>query len=114
MSNTKRIFIRGKVPFDIYQNEEARSYLGFMNAPSFGIRIAFHDEEYVPNEHGGKTATYSFAIDGIEAVRIEFIIDMCQAFERAGGTIEGLTVMDIDGPEDLSSYVLEAIRLRVK
>lgn len=100
MSNTKEVSIEGTMPFCITDSDKARSWLGFMAAPSFGLRIAYSNHRYIPNERGGKTATYDFTISGIEAVRYELLDEMLKDFMAAGTHIYVAKVRDLDNDGD--------------
>lgn len=99
MSNVKDIIIRGEVPFNVANNDDAAKWLGILNGPSIGIRITYGNRRFVLNGVG-KTAMYRFSIEGQEAVRYEWIKKIIADFITAGGTVDYAMVRDIenDGP----------------
>lgn len=109
MANTKNITISGKIPFTCDQHHYMRSYLGMMNAPSFGLRITYgRNPSYVRNNHGGETAVYDFQITGQEAVSGPWIEGLLQAIIDCGGSALYVGVQDIDGPQTLHYTIPQA------
>ena len=69
MANVSEVDIEGWMPFDIVQHEDARTWLGIMNGPSYGLRITYGEVGKGPeNDHGGHTTYYRFQITGSEAI----------------------------------------------
>lgn len=98
MSNVKEISASGIMPFDVYEDVAAISWLGLMNCPTIGIRITYGESHYEPNTDGsnGKTAYYRFTIEGLEAMRWEMLQRMKAEFEAAGVRFDRFDIDDIE------------------
>lgn len=108
MSNTKEVWIEGQMPFNVYENADAKGWLGLMNSPSVGIRISYADYHWKALPNGGKLAMYEFTIKGREAMRYDAFFKMCKDFKAVGAEITKLMLMDLDdnGPwEDYISHI---------
>lgn len=85
MANVKEVFITGTMEYDAGENEELLEFLGVMNTPSFGIRIAYGGVALMmPNSYGGRTAMYDYTVSGEEAVRDEWIKKLVSLLESVG------------------------------
>lgn len=96
MSNVKQVIVRGVLPFHIDQDERARSWLGHLNAPSYGLRIKYAAHYLVDNDRGGKTTMYEFTIAGTEAIAFAAYDDLIDALEAAGARIDVHDCTDIE------------------
>lgn len=108
MANTHQVVIRGELPFHITEHEESRNWLGLMNGPSFGLRVSYGRERYIPNKNGGKTATFEFSIEGTEAIWDSGLLALIKAFEDGGATISYAVAKDLDFPTDWYSLIGES------
>lgn len=73
MANVHEFRIEGTVPFNYLSempDEDAAFFARFVFSPTTGLvmHVDRRSEFYVPNEHGGRTATYRFRLVGEEAV----------------------------------------------
>lgn len=100
MSNIKLIDCSGTLPWDVNGDEKLLAFIGQMNLPIFGIEISFLDSKHIPNQWGGITLTYRYQIVGEEAVRLEWIEELLAGILRVGGTVDHLTVKDIEAPQE--------------
>lgn len=100
MSNCKQVLIRGVMPFNIYEHDESAKWLGMMNSPCIGIKIAYGDSHYQPNARGGKTAMYDFTITGTEALSFRSFEAMVHDFENGGSIINKIEIVDIEDGHD--------------
>jgi len=96
MANVKSIHIEGWMPFNIYEDEQAKGWLGLMNSPSIGFRVSYGRQKLEPNDKGGKTTFYHFFISGQEAMRFEAFERMVEDFKAAGCVIEEQFVEDLE------------------
>jgi hypothetical protein len=101
MSNVHEIIITGKAPFDITTRARAipaaLSFLADLAGPSIGLRIEYLGEpEMRPNDHGGRTAFYSFQITGREAVSSAWIVSSCRRLRRLGVEFSTVIFRDIE------------------
>lgn len=109
MANTKCIQICGTIPYNCTENEETLRLLGQLNAPSFGLKISYGQQKFVPNMDldpntpftSGKTAVYDFVIQGNEAVSNKWIRWAILALKACFGTVDEVTVFDIDNSNEL-------------
>jgi hypothetical protein len=101
MSNIKSVNLSGKAPFDLYQDEKLASQLAFLNSPCSGLRISYSPApaDYLPNSHGGRTARYSFTLQGQEAVSIGWLETFVHHLEEQGGEINQGSIYDIEANE---------------
>jgi len=108
MPNTKRVFIEGFMHFaaettfngeDFKEDERdsvAMELLGFLNLPTWGIRITYDGLEVkVPNKHAGETAFCHYVIRGTEAVATSTLQTWITALERVGVVLL-VSVFDMD------------------
>ena len=101
MANVARVVVEGWAPFDIAQHDEARGWLGVMNTPSYGLRIAYGGEAYGPvNEHGGRRSYTHFSVAGEEAIWDSSVKALVEAFVQAGCVIEDARHMDMEYDPD--------------
>ncbi len=101
MANVARVVVEGWAPFDIAQHDQARSWLGVMNGPSYGLRISYGGEAYGPeNEHGGRTSYTNFIVSGQEAIWYSGAQNLVEAFVEAGCVIDDARHMDIEYDPD--------------
>jgi hypothetical protein len=106
VSNTKEVWIEGVMPFNIYEDEKAKGWLGLMNTPSIGIRIHYASEFYRPIPGGrGQLSMHYFTIDGHEAMRYESLIQMVKDFKAAGCEVTNFMLKDIDDNGCWESYL---------
>lgn len=96
MANVKEVLITGELPFNIAEDLNVRNWLGILNQPCYGLRIQYGSERYIPNDHGGKTATYQFVISGREAVWVKPWMDFVDSLKKAGATITEAKMADIE------------------
>lgn len=99
MANVKNVEIVGRVPFNLDEHPGAAKYLATLNRPSLGLRITYGECVGFAagvNEFGGKTALYEFKVSGREAVGVEWVKALIDAFKRAGGEIDKASVYDLE------------------
>jgi hypothetical protein len=106
MANAHRIYIAGQLPFDFATRldaDDAAFILRVLHTPTTGLRISWSENElyYMPNEHGGKTAIYSFVVQGTEAIAFAAIERLRDLYE-AHGEVFDFKVTDIDNKETLA------------
>jgi hypothetical protein len=100
MSNIKRISIQGDLPFTCAEHHGMQSVMAQLSGPTIGLAFRWGGEsKSVPNEHGGKTAMYRFAIHGEEAVNRSWIESTLQSIVDCGGSIREVEVKDIEADE---------------
>lgn len=106
MANIKQIKITGRLPFNCCEYKELQPFLAQFLMPNIGIKIQWRDfEEYIPNQHGGKTKMYDFAIFGEEAVNSNWIAALKGAVvECEGGRIDSVFVKDIENNVILTNW----------
>jgi len=98
MANVHEVYIEGWMTFNIYDDEKALRWLGVMNSPSYGLRIEYGEERYVPNEHpGGQTAQYRFVISGQEAIRYDAYEALVKCLKDAGCVVDEARARDMEG-----------------
>lgn len=101
MSNIKQVSIKGQMPFNIYENDEAVKLLGILNSPSIGIKIEYGAHFSMPSKHNtGVTTYYNFTIGGQEAVQWKTLKHWVSILEDAGcvlSTMEAKDIENIDG-----------------
>ena len=109
MANVARVVVAGWAPYDIAQHEKARSWLGYMASPSFGLRIAYGGQGYGPvNEHGGRTSYTHFTVSGEEAMWFDTAQRLVEAFVEGGCLIEDARYMDIEyDPDNMAWGLIE-------
>ena len=105
MANVSEVHITGWMPFDIVQHEKARTWLGIMNGPSYGLGITYGQVGTGPeNEHGGHTTYYRFQITGNEAIWTTGTGRAVQALVgdliAGGALIEKALSMDVEYDRD--------------
>lgn len=108
MSNIKGVRIEGKMPFDITEDDKARSWLGMLNGPSIGLRIIYGGTSTIENEHGGRTTMYEFEISGEEAIRFEALQTMVRELDEAGARIYQAYAQDIEDVPSLPVDLCQA------
>jgi hypothetical protein len=96
MSNVKQVLIRGSLPFNITENDEAAKWLGRISAPSIGLRIRYGATHLVPLDSGGQLTMYDFTIAGTEAWSFKALDKLVEVFESAGATIDVNEIVDIE------------------
>ena len=102
MANVKQVLISGVMPFNITDHDESTKWLGYLNAPSVGIRIEYGSSRYVPNPDGGngQTAMYDFLISGEEAMTFDAFRDMTHDLTQGGAVIDRISILDIEDGHD--------------
>jgi len=99
MSNIKRVYAEGWLPFNCTENDDVRNILGHTNGPIFGLRINWTNREtYIENEYGGKTCWCQYQLEGEEAVRWE-LLEKWAGTLREQGRLETFLATDIEGGE---------------
>lgn len=109
MSNIKRLVIKGTVPFDYLSKDKGlATIIGCMQGPSWGFHLEYGDCKYIPNDHGGDTATYNFKITGEEAVSYGFVSYLVLRLNMAGAIITEAKIMDMEfDPDNLQWETIE-------
>lgn len=106
MANVKRVYIAGHLPFDFATRldaDDAAFILRVLHTPSTGLRIRWSENElyYEPNEHGGKTAIYSFVVQGTEAIAFA-AVERLRDLYAAHGEVFDFKVDDIENHVNLA------------
>lgn len=110
MANCKDVLIKGIIRFDAcdesgdtFASDRVLRMLGMLNLPSFGLRIEYGNKTYsAPNEHGGRTAFYEFAVKGVEAIREAFFDEMIGIFASVG-ELQDYQLRDVENDRWLRS-----------
>lgn len=87
MANIKELDITATVPWDWASklpDSEAALFAGLLLNPVIGVTLNQRDVGYVPNEHGGQTATYEVSIGGREALGWPMLDRMVAALGSVG------------------------------
>jgi hypothetical protein len=100
MSNVKQVLISGVMPFSITDHAESAKWLGLLNGPVIGVRIAYGGSHYAPNARGGKTSMHDFTIAGEEAMSFKAFENMIHEFENGGAIINRVSIRDIEDGHD--------------
>lgn len=99
MANVHRVYICGRLPYDIVArgNDNVRDWFAFMSSPSFGIKISYGltSKKHVA-ETGGEYTYYNFKITGEEAVWGSDIKKFVEDLKKAGAEIDAANVKDIE------------------
>lgn len=112
MSNVKYVVIEGQVPFDFWYKQGIHSILAMLSGPSIGLNFT-HSQNPVgtePNSYGGATSIYDFAVKGSEAISIEGIREILQAFVNVGAHIENVEVRDEENDSAIDIQVPQSTK----
>lgn len=101
MANVHRVYIEGRLPFDIVQRggDIVENWFAMFSSPCWGLRIKYGKQSKEPNSHGGVNTYYDFVISGEEAVWGKHIEEFCRELKKAGAEIRKANIVDIDGGE---------------
>jgi len=101
MSNVKDMYVAGSMPFCLLDEAPDRlvKFMAMFSMPSWGLRIYYVSEFMVPNDDGGKTAFYNFAIKGQEAISWTALIGDLAEMQKAGAVFSVAIVADIETRE---------------
>lgn len=98
--NVKKVIIEGTVPFCFMQDmgEDDLALLTILMQPTQDLKIRYSPSqvEYVPSEHGGKTAIYAFKISGVWSGRWEVLHQLVDVLNRHGATFSNAKAKDIE------------------
>ena len=98
MANVKSVEITGVAPFTLHEHEPLQPMLAFLAGPTTGMHLHWTGSApAVPNEHGGKTAMYRFALSGHEAVSFGWLDKFKAEIVAIGGKIDTDRCRDIEG-----------------
>jgi len=98
MANTKDVYMMAELPYNWPTHLtalEGEVFVQWILPPSSGLYINNELKHMQPNEHGGKTAIYYVALEGVEALNLEALNIMKEAWQRIGN-IRRIRVVDID------------------
>jgi len=112
MANIHRVFIKGKMPFDVCgRSSDACERLGILNSPSYGLRIQYGSPKQYPLKEGGLYTYYEFEVSGEEAIWLQggarSVRALVEDLVKGGAVIEEVKVRDI---EDLGEGELMPMR----
>lgn len=102
MANIAKVHIKGTLPFHCYNDPKLMAWLAAMNAPTYGLRIKYGDETYVPNNFGGRTSTWGFEITGSEALWQSGVEQLIDSIKSAKGTVTYVDAWDAENMQKMT------------
>lgn len=98
MANTKYVFIKGAIPYDLNEDDDMLAILGELNMPLSGLRLLWDREDQVstPSKRGGVVRLMRFHLVGKQAIPWIDLKRIIDTIRRCGGRIDEARARDAD------------------
>ena len=97
MANTKKIFIKGSLPFNYYSlpHDGLSRCIAYLVSPTSGLKLTWGNCHFKPiPETNGKLAIYDFTLEGKDSLSWAWLDNFKKLVIQAGGTISDDKTVD--------------------